>query len=204
MKNYLCINGKKIGLTEEQVRQLTSTKKAIATLSDDGKIAKIGDYEFIVLKKNEETVELLLKDTLENVQFDSESNNFAESSIREYLNEFADKLAEIIGEENIVEHTVDLTADDGLKCYGSCECKVSLLTAQMYREHVYTIDEFKIDKWWWLATAYSTSKHDDIEWVKCVSPRGDFSCDSYFSYYDCNCIGVRPFCILKSNIFVSK
>ncbi|MBR2870073.1 MAG: hypothetical protein IKB98_01645 [Clostridia bacterium] len=198
--NYLCINGKKIELTEEQLKQIGIVKEPIATLSDDGKIAKIGEYKFIVLKNDGNEVHLLLKDTLEDRKFDSDCNNFAKSDIRKYLDDFADKLAELVGEENIVKHTVDLTADDGLKCYGSCECRVSLLTAQMYREHVYTIDEFKISKWWWLATAFSTPKHNDSEWVKGVSPVGDVNGDYYYGNY----YGVRPFCILKSNIFVSK
>lgn len=200
-KNYICINGKKTNLTEKQLKQLGLSIRPIATLSDNGEIAKIGEYEFIVLKNDGNQVHLLLKNTLCNMSFDSDCNNFAESNIREYLDEFADKLAELVGEDNIVEHTVDLTADDGLKCYGECDCRVSLLTAQMYRENVYTIDKFKIDKWWWLATAFSTPKHYCKTLVKCVSPNGGI--------YDINCyyvgnIGVRPFCILKSNIFISK
>ena len=199
LKNYLCINGKKTELTEKQLKQLGISVEPIATLTDGGKIAQVGDYEFIVLKNNGDTVELLLKDTLCNKAFDGGCNNFADSDIREYLDDFADKLAEMVGEDNIVEHTVDLTADDGLKCYGSCDCRVSLLTAQMYRKNVYTIDKYKIDKWWWLATAYSTAKHDDKVWVKCVSPDGRI-----FSVICGRNFGVRPFCILKSNIFVSK
>ena len=199
MKNYLCINGKKTELTEKQLKQLGISVEPIATLIDGGKIAKVGEYEFIVLKNNGDTVELLLKNTLCNKEFDSNCNNFAESDIREYLDDFADKLAELVGKDNIVEHTVDLTSDDGLKCYGSCDCRVSLLTAQMYRENVYTIDKYKVDKWWWLATAYSTPKHDGKAWAKCVSPNGII----YYDGYD-GISGVRPFCILKSNIFISK
>ena len=200
MKNYLCINGKKTELTKEQMRQLGILKEPIAVLSEDGETAKIGEYEFIVLEKDAYRVALLLKDTLCDRKFDSKCNNFAESDIREYLDEFADKLADLVGEDNIVEHTVDLTSDDGLKCYGSCDCRVSLLTAQMYRDNVYTIDKYKVNKWWWLATAYSTSKHGDTVCVKCVSPSGDLiSVNSCYRNY-----GVRPFCILKSNIFVSK
>ena len=196
--NYLCINGKKIALTKEQLAQL-GVEKPAAILTNNGEIAKIGEYEFIVLKKDGDEVQLLLKDILCNKPFDSKCNNFAESDIGEYLDEFADKLAELVGEENIVEHIVDLTADDGLKDYGSCECRASLLTAQMYRDNVYTIDKFNIDKWWWLATAYSTPKHNDKTWVKCVSPGG------FINHCDCTGYrGVRPFCILKSNIFVSK
>ena len=200
MKNYVCINGKKTEITEKQLKQLGFSIEPIATLSADGKIAKIGDYEFIVLNKTEETVELLLKNILCEKRFDNACNNFANSEIRKYLENFADKIAEIVGEENIVEHTVDLMADDGLKCYGSCKARMSLLTTQMYRDHVYTIDEFKVDNWWWLATAFSAPKHRDSNWVKCVSPVGDIRGDSYND----NLNGVRPFCILKSNIFVSK
>ena len=199
MKNYLCINGKKTELTEEQLVQLGFTKPK-ATLSVDGKTAKVGDYEFIVLKKNEDTIELLLKDVLCERAFDDDTKNFAESSIKEYLDNFADILANVIGEDNIVKHTVDLTTLDGLKDYGSCECRVSLLTSRQYADNVYTIDEFKLNKWWWLANAWSAEKHDVNYLVCCVSP------DGYVSNFICNSNddGVRPFCILKSNIFVSE
>lgn len=200
LKNYLCINGKKTELTEKQLKQLGISIEPIATLTDNGTIAKIGEYEFIVLKNDGNKVQLLLKDTIEYIAFDSDCNNFAESDVRDYLDDFADKLAELVGEDNIVEHTVDLTADDGLKCYGECDCRVSLLTAQMYRENVYTIDKFKIDKWWWLATAYSTPKHDCKTWVKSVSRFGNIRNGNIYDFD----IGVRPFCILKYSIFVSK
>lgn len=106
MKNYICINGKKTELTKEQLKQLGIVKEPIATISADGKIAKIGDYEFIVFKKTEDTVELLLKDITEKRTFDSDSNNFAESEIREELNKLADKLIALVGKDNVVEHTV--------------------------------------------------------------------------------------------------
>ena len=198
MKNYLCINGKKTELTEEQLVQLGFTKPK-ATLSVDGKTAKVGDYEFIVLKKNEDTIELLLKDVLCERVFDDNTKNFAESSIKEYLDNFADILVNVIGEDNIINHTVDLTTLDGLKDYGSCECRVSLLTSRQYADNIYTIDEFKLNKWWWLANAWSTEKHDIKYLVCCVSPDGSISYDFYYGD-----IGVRPFCILKSNIFVSE
>jgi hypothetical protein len=200
MKNYLCINGKKTELTDKQLKQLGISVEPIATLSKDGKIAKIGDYEFIVLKKNEDTVELLLKDILEKRTFDSNTNNFAKSEIREELNKFADKLIELVGKDNVVEHTVDLTTLDGLKGYGSCDCLVSLLTFDKARENIELLDEFKLDCWWWLATALSTPKHDIKYSVVCVSPVGIVYYFSCINDYD----GVRPFCILKSNIFVSK
>ena len=94
---------------------------------------------------------------------------------------------------------MDLTADDGLKCYGSVKRKASLLTTETYRRYVYILDKHKPDDWWWLATALSTPAHGYKSAVKCVAPSG------YVFNYLCNYddFGVRPFCILKSHIFVS-
>ena len=198
-KNYICINGKKTELTKEQLKQLGIISET-AHLSDDGKIAHIGEYEFIVIKNNEKlgTTELLLKDKLgEDMAFGS-NNDFRTSGVKKVLDKFADEISGIVGEENLVEHIVDLTADDGLKCYGTIKAKMSLFTANMVRENVEILDEFKLHEWWWTCTPYSTPKHENSAWVKCVSPRGLIGNDYY---YDVN--AVRPFCIVKSSIFVS-
>ena len=202
MQNYLMLNGKKIELTNEQVKTLLGgSDKEQVRLSDIpvGKTFKINEYEFIVLERSSGATAVLLKNLLHNSEKFGSNNNYDGSNADKLCCEFGDKIAEIVGADNLIEHTVDLTADDGLKCYGSVKRKMSLLTAQQYREYVYIIDEHKLDKWWWLATAYSTAKHDDADWVKCVSPDGGISS---ITYYD-GSYGVRPFCILKSNIFVS-
>ena len=77
--------------------------------------------------------------------------------------------------------------------------KASLLTTEQYRRYVEILDKHKIDKWWWLATPYSTAAHEDTDYIKCVSPPGDIG-DGYYDFD----FGVRPFCILKSDILVSK
>lgn len=198
-KNYICINGKKTELTKEQLKQLGIIAET-CYLSDDGKIAHIGEYEFIVIKTDEKlgTTELLLKDKLgEDMAFGS-NNDFRTSEIKKVLDKFADKISAVIGEENLVEHIVDLTADDGLKCYGAIKAKMSLFTARMARENVDVLDEFKLDEWWWTCTPYSTPKHEHSLWVKGVSPHGSIS-HFFCSFGD----SVRPFCIVKSSIFVS-
>ena len=198
-KNYICINGKKTELTKEQLKQLGIIAET-CYLSEDGKIAHIGEYEFIVIKTDEKlgTTELLLKDKLgEDMEFGS-NNDFRTSGLKKVLDKFADEISGIVGEENLVEHIVDLTADDGLKCYGTIKAKMSLFTAQMVRENVEILDEFKLDEWWWTCTPYSTPKHESASWIKCVSPLGSISlsiCDIDYA--------VRPFCIVKSSIFVS-
>lgn len=197
--SYLCINGHKTELTKEQLKQFGIIAET-CYLSDDGKIAHIGEYEFIVINTDEKlgTTELLLKDKLgENMTFGS-NNDFRTSEVKEVLDKFADEISGIVGEENLVEHIVDLTADDGLKCYGTIKAKMSLFTAQMVRENVEILDEFKLKEWWWTCTPYSTPKHENASWIKCVSPRGNIS-----NRNDRTDRAVRPFCIVKSSIFVS-
>ena len=94
---------------------------------------------------------------------------------------------------------MDLTSDDGLKDYGAVTRKVSLLTAEMYRSCVDVLDQHKPDCWWWLATPFSTPRHNETDWVKCVSPAGSI----LYGGFSSDGSGVRPFCILNSSILVS-
>ena len=200
MKNFISINGQKTELTEEQVQQIRASFGLSVKLADIpvGDTVKIGDYELIILEQSGNTA-LICKDFVETCTF-GDSNNYDGSNVDKPCNKFATNLAKIIGEDNVIQHTVDLTADDGLKDYGSVKRFASLLTANLYRRYVYTLDKFKPDAWWWLATPYSTPTHEHTAWAKCVSPSGDVN-DVLYYFFD---YGVRPFCILNSNIFVSK
>ena len=202
MKNYICINGKKTELPKEFLEEVMQSRRGKATI--DGDIVTLSDgkekYEFIVLDRSKDTVALLLKDLLvEEIAFGS-NNDYRGSKVEAICDDFAKVIERIVGAENLIEHTVDLTADDGLKDYGKIRKKMSLLTSEKARRFVDKLDKYKLDEWWWLSTPYSTVKHNDTTWVKCVSPSGgvNFDC-SHYRYF-----GVRPFCILKSNIFVSK
>ena len=200
MKNYICINGQQIELTEEQVKHISAayghTEVKLADIPE-GETFKIGEHEFVVLEHSGDTTAIIRKELLdEDMEFGS-NNNFSGSYVEEKCSEFAGEIAAIVGNENLVEHTVDLTSDDGLKDYGTIKSRCSLPTTDLYRRYVEILDKFKPDRWWWLATAHSTERHSNSSWVKCVAPSGGIG-----NYY--GGIGVRPFCILKSNIFVSK
>lgn len=202
MKNYICLNGQNIELSDAQVAEMQKSLGIGQVKLKDipvGEPFKIGNYEFVVLEHSKETAAVIMKDLLHSEKQFGKNNNFENSKIDEICKKFANEIADIIGEDNLVEHTVDLTSDDGLKDYGKIKRKMSLLTAELYRRYVEILDKHKLDAWWWLATAHSTPTHDGSSWVKCVSPVGDFL---NFSYYDDG--GVRPFCILNSNIFVSR
>ena len=201
MKNYIVINGHKTELTAEQVEQIKASfpeKRIRLGDKDPGSTAMIGSHEMIVLDHVGDGTLLLRKDFLKKMAFGN-SNNYDGSDVDELCNEFADEIAEIIGEDNILVHEVDLTADDGLKDYGIVQRKVSLRTAQMQREYVAVLDQYKPKGWEWLATAFSTPSHESPSWVKCVAPSGCIR----ISLCGDDDGGVRPFCILKSNIFVS-
>ena len=203
MKNYISINNKKIELTEEQVRQIIEAYNGQSVQLADipaGETFKIGEHEFVVLEQSGDTTEVIRKDLLpEDTEFGG-NNNYNCSYVDATCKAFAEDIAAIVGEDNLLWHTVDLTSDDGLKNYGTVERRASLITADMYRRYVEILDKFKPDRWWWLATAHSTKRHENSSWVKCVSQSGYVDNFNYY-YYD---NGVRPFCILKSTIFVSK
>lgn len=202
MKNYICINDQKIEMTTEQLELirvvLAPNKKNRLRDIVVGDTFKIGEHELVVLEQSGDTAAVIRKDLLEKSMKFGSNNNFDGSDVDRKCSAFAQEIAAIIGEKNIVEHTVDLTSDDGLKDYGKVRRKASLLTAELYRRYVEILDKHKIKKWWWLATPFSTPKHDGASWVKCVAPSGYIGSDYCFNDY-----GVRPFCILKSDIFVS-
>ena len=164
-----------------------------------GETFEIGCREFIVLEHSGDTTAVILKNLLPDQRF-GESNNYNGSDADAACNKFADELERAIGKDNLCLHAVDLMSDDGLKDYGSVERKASLLTCETYRRFVSILDKHKVDAWWWLATAYSTPAHGFERTVKCVAPSGTI-CNDYYNHAH---YGVRPFCILKSHIFVSK
>ena len=166
-----------------------------------GSIITVANEEFIILDKFDASVLCLSKNFVyKNTQFDPNTNNYAESNIRKKLNsEYLSKISKVIGEHNIIESKIDLTSDDGLDDYGKVIDKVGLLTADMYRKYNRIIEKFPVDDWWWLSTPWSTPHRGVRFSVRCVDNDGALDYDVCNGDY-----GVRPFCILKSNIFVSK
>lgn len=203
MKNYLMLNNKKIELTPEQVKENENSFGFNKTKLSDiavGETFKVGELEFIVLEHTEETTLIILKDFWKTAKFDDKSNDYKNSSIRKSINtDFYELLSNSIGSENIINHAVDLTADDGRTDYGACNDKISLLTCEMYRKYVYILEKNNPEKWWWLTTPYSTKNNVYKLSVRCV---GSFGTLDYNHCYGNR--GVRPFCILKSNIVVCK
>lgn len=193
---------KALDMARELVKQLEEAEKSNKVQLSE---LEVGDI-FNLVGLNWEILDITgrgymcLADKLENVmEFDSESNNWSGSQLREYLNtEFIEGITEEIGEENIILFNRNLLSIDGQTEYGECEDKVSLLTIDEYREYRSLIPN--TDSWWWLITPWSTPCNNNYHTsVVSVNQSGTVSYGSCGNYNS-----VRPFCILKSNIIVSK
>lgn len=141
---------------------------------------------------------ICLADSIEDMKFDSDSNNWENSGLRSYLNgEFFEKMTAEIGLENIVPFERNLLSLDGQTEYGKCEDKVSLLTVDEYRKYRSLIPNTK-DYWWWLVSPWSTPCNDYKKSVAVVSSAGSICNVSCYHNF-----GVRPVCIFSSSIFES-
>lgn len=141
---------------------------------------------------------ICLADNIEDMEFDSNSNNWENSGLRGYLNgEFFEKMAAEIGSKNIIPFERNLLSLDGQTEYGKCEDKVSLLTVDEYRKYRNLIPNTK-DYRWWLVSPWSTPCNDYKRAVSVVSSAGSFN-GCYCGYNG----GVRPVCIFSSSIFES-
>lgn len=209
MNNHILIDGKMYYLTDAQAEAIASairetgvdfSKKVQLGDVPVGEISKISGQEFIVLEHIGDLTYLITADLIEKeVKFSETNNNYSGSLVDDLCESAAELLEDLVGADNVVEFELDLISDDGLKDYGKIRRKMALITTDMYRRYVDILDQHKVDEWWWLATPRSTKRHECDSWAKCVSPSGVIINDLY--YYD---YGVRPFCILKSDIFVSR
>ena len=182
---------------EEEEKQ---SKVQLSTLNP-GEIFKIGEYDFIVLEQCEERTAVISKGFMaENVKFDEDSRNYKESNLKKVIENLIQPVIEKeVGSINLIEHEVDLTSVDMQDEFGGFKCKVRPITFEEARLYNNLLVNKNLNDWWWTCTPWST---EDRGWkysITVVAPSGLVS-DSYFNYS----YGVRPFCILKSNIFVSK
>ena len=162
----------------------------------DGDTFLIDGMEFIKFPDADGMTPVVAKDILFRSNFGT-NNNFAESKILKRMEaEILPRVIRAVGEENVCLIRTDLTTWDGLKNYGVLESRIGLPTMDFYRANIEIFDRYKASGYWWLATADSTPAHSNDWWVLCVSRSGYLYCYDYDGGR-----GVRPFCILKSDIF---
>lgn len=175
-------------------------KVKLATLQP-GEVFKIGEYDFIVLEQQDGQTAVISKGFMaENKVFDNNTKDYNASSIKRLIEgEIQPIIESVVGAENIVEHEVDLTSVDMQNEYGRCKCKVRPITFDEVRKYNDLLVNKDLDDWWWTCTPWSTEERGWKWSIAVVSPSGRID------GYDCSISsGVRPFCILKSNIFESE
>lgn len=189
-------------LEKEELLQKDSCEKKVklSELPVGGKFkTEIGN--FIVLEQEGGETKVITEELYkDSVHFDEESTDYRNSKMcRLFDNEICGEFEQEFGAGNIMEKDVDLTTVDMQKDFCSCKCKVRPLTFDEARKYNNLIVSEKFESWYWTCTSWSTEKRGWKNSIAVVSPAGNVSRD-YINYYD----GVRPVCILKSNIFVSK
>lgn len=196
---------RELELARELVKKLEEAEKNNKVQLSElkaGEVFKIGEHDFIVLEQFAGTTRVISKNLMaENVTFDTNTRNYENSSLKKYIENNIQPIIEAeVGEENIVTSVVDLISVDMQNEFSDkCECAVRPLTFDEARKYNNLLVNNDLDDWWWTCTPWSTSSRGYSRSIAVVSPSGYVN-----DYYCIGSNGVRPFCILKSNIFVSK
>ena len=181
---------------EELLRGI-KTQKQVKNLKIKESIPLAGSTWSKFAEDSEGNAFMLADENIYNMKF-GENNDWRESPIKKKLNEeLYQKIVAELGTDALVAIQTDLFSHDGLRDYGKCEDMVSLLTYDLYRSNRENIESF--DEGWWTCTPDSTPSGDNSSYVQYVDSGG------YVDYDRCvwGDGGVRPFFILKSDIFVS-
>lgn len=193
-----------IKLVEKVLEILKSEEKkekVILGSLKPGETFMIGEHEFIVLEQNYETTNVISKNLMaENVQFDENTRDYKKSALKRYIEEkIRPIILENIGAGNLVEHSVALTSIDNQSEFSDCICDIRPITFDEARKYNDFLVNKDLPKHYWTIAPWSTSERGCKYFIVVVSPDGSIG-GSFCNY----CYGVRPFCILKSNIFVLK
>jgi hypothetical protein len=198
---------RELELARELVRKLEEAEKdSKVQLSElqPGETFKIGEHDFIVLEQKNGcsgTTNVISKGFMsEDIVFDDDTKDYNNSNLKKIIEENIQPAIEAgVGVGNIIEQVVSLTSVDMQGEFKPCYCKVRPITFDEARKYNNLLVNKDLDDWWWTCTPWSTADRGWKRTITVVSPSGDVG--------DGDCggrNGVRPFCILKSNIFVSK
>lgn len=178
---------------------MKNTEAKKAHFPKAGETFRIAGMEFIKFPSVNGKTPVVMRDVAFSSRF-GPNNDFRCSDVLKRMQEdILPKIIAAVGEENVLTFQTDLTTLDGLKPYGKMESKISLPTLEFYRKNVKIFDKYQVDEWWWLATPESAEPHSVPCGIVCVTPLGYISTNVRGQDRLC----VRPFLVLKSDVFVS-
>lgn len=195
---------KALDMAREIVKLLEEAEKAnkvqLSGLKP-GEVFKIGENDFIVLEQKNGATKVISKGFMaENIVFDKDTRDYNKSNLKKVIESDIQSIIEAeLGADNLVEHIVDLTSVDMQHEFEPCTCKVRPITFDEARQYNSLLVNKNLGDWWWTCTLWSTADRNWKYAIAVVSSSGNFDLDDCYD----NC-SVRPVCILKSNIFVSR
>lgn len=186
-------------LVELLEKQEETGKIELSTLKRGEVFQTTGKRKYKVLEQYGDTTKIISLDLVkENAKF-GDNTDYNKSNVKKLCDtEILKDFEEEFGAENIEEHTADIITVDGQKV-GSVKCKIRPITFDEVRKYTDIMPNQYLDDWYWVLSPWSTEERGWKNRMSVVSPAG------IIGHNNCSFSnGVRPVCILKSNIFVSK
>lgn len=186
-------------LVELLEQQEEAGKVELSMLKRGDVFQTTGKRKYKVLEQYGDTTKIISLDLVkENVEF-GDTSDYKTSKVKKLCDtEILKDFEKEFGAENIETHTADIITADGQKL-GTVDCKIRPITFDEARGYTDITPNPCLNDWYWTLSPWSTKERGWEKSFTVVSPSGYFNYDVYYSGY-----GVRPVCILKSNIFVSK
>ncbi len=186
-------------LVELLEKQEEADKVALSMLKRGDVFQTTGKRKYKVLEQYGDTTKIISLDLVkENVEF-GDTSDYKTSNVKKLCDtEILKDFEEEFGAENVETHTADIITADGQKL-GTVDCKIRPITFDEAREYTDITPNNDLNDWYWTLSPWSTEERGWKKSITIVSPSGYF----LGNVYDGG-VCVRPVCILKSNIFVSK
>lgn len=186
-------------LVELLEKQEEADKVALSMLKRGDVFQTTGKRKYKVLEQYGDTTKIISLDLVkENVEF-GDTSDYKTSNVKKLCDtEILKDFEEEFGAENVETHTADIITADGQKL-GTVDCKIRPITFDEAREYTDITPNNDLNDWYWTLSPWSTEERGWKKSITIVSPSGDVLSNGFSSVS-----GVRPVCILKSNIFVSK
>ena len=186
-------------LVELLEQQEEAGKVELSMLKRGDVFQTTGKRKYKVLEQYGDTTKIISLDLVKkNVEF-GDTSDYKTSKVKKLCDiEILKDFEEEFDAENIETHTADIITADGQKL-GTVDCKIRPITFDEAREYTDITPNNDLNDWYWTLSPWSTEELGWSRSLSVVSPSGNVYCSVYNDE-----VGVRPVCILKSNIFVSK
>lgn len=186
-------------LVELLEQQEETGKVELSTLKRGEVFQTTGKRKYKVLEQYGDTTKIISLDLVkENVEF-GDTSDYKKSNVKKLCDtEILKDFEKEFGAGNIETHTADIITADGQRL-GTVDCKIRPITFDEARRYTDITPNNDLNDWYWTLSPWSTEERGWKKSITIVSPSGYVNNINY-NYVN----GVRPVCILKSNIFVSK